>query len=245
MMPKSPVGEVRQIYRYPVKSFSGEGLNCARIEVYGLYGDRCYAFVDNTKQGWDRFVTARHIPQMLGYRAILSAQADVGEFAQVEARGPDGRKFQWDDDLLQEIQQYTSRKISAESHRASSRGKKAVDDGSILIISESSIRTLEQLWGKKVDPSRFRPNLLISLNDEASGHEAGWIGKGIRIGDVELSIQSLCERCSMITFDPDTIERDPSLLTKVYEGMALQFGIYADVEKTGMIQIGDPIYYQV
>jgi uncharacterized protein YcbX len=244
-MPESPAGEVKRIYRYPVKSFAGKRLDSARIEAYGLYGDRCYAFVDNTKQGWDRFVTARQIPQMLGYRAVLGTQDDAGEFPQIEVTGPDGRQFQWDEHLLREIQQYTSRKITTESHRASSREKKAVDDGSILIITERSIRTLERLWGKKVDLRRFRPNLVISLDDEAGDDEADWVGRRMQIGEVELSIQSMCERCSMITFDPDTIERDPSLLTKVHEGMGLQFGMYADVGKTGTIRVGDPIYLQV
>jgi hypothetical protein len=46
----------------------------------------------------------------------------------------------------------------------------------------------------------------------------------------------------MITIDPETLERDASLLKKVIAEMNLNFGVYASVKKTGQIDIGDKVY---
>ncbi|WP_256257851.1 MULTISPECIES: MOSC N-terminal beta barrel domain-containing protein [unclassified Paenibacillus] len=37
-------GEIRDITRYPVKSFAGESLENCQVATYGLYGDRFCAF---------------------------------------------------------------------------------------------------------------------------------------------------------------------------------------------------------
>ncbi|WP_419872284.1 MOSC domain-containing protein [Candidatus Pristimantibacillus sp. PTI5] len=50
-----------------------------------------------------------------------------------------------------------------------------------------------------------------------------------------------CDRCSMVTLDPDTLERDGTLLKKINEEMNLNFGVYASVEKTGVIHAGDQV----
>lgn len=69
-----------------------------------------------------------------------------------------------------------------------------------------------------------------------------WIGKRLRVGSAELQIDSHCERCSIITLDPDTLERDRLLLKKVNEEMNLRFGVYASIKKTGQIHVGDKVY---
>ncbi|WP_426448358.1 MOSC N-terminal beta barrel domain-containing protein [Paenibacillus sp. S-38] len=45
------VGEISEITRYPVKSFSGENLKTCKVDTYGMYGDRFCAFYDKTKEG--------------------------------------------------------------------------------------------------------------------------------------------------------------------------------------------------
>ncbi|WP_156410968.1 MOSC N-terminal beta barrel domain-containing protein [Paenibacillus sp. Soil787] len=67
----SLVGQISEINRYPVKSFAGESLETCTINTYGLYGDRFCAFVNETKDGWESFITARDIPSMLTYKAKL------------------------------------------------------------------------------------------------------------------------------------------------------------------------------
>ncbi len=235
------VGTVREMYRYPVKSFAGERLETeCRIESYGIFGDRLHAFIDETKEGWNSFITARGIPAMLSYRAILEEKgAENGEPC-VIVTAPDGKQYRWDEELLREFQQFTRVKISMKSYRPKSGGGTGIDDSHILIVTDRSLLRLEALWGKELDPRRFRANLIVSLNDEEA-EESEWIGKNVTIGSAELRIDKGCERCAMIGLHPDTQERDPSLLKVVNKELKLIFGVYASVVKPGAIAVGDKV----
>lgn len=230
------IGEINQINRYPVKSFAGESLDICNVDTYGLFGDRFCAFYDETKEGWDSFITAREIPNMLSYKAKLIEDG-------VSVTSPDGRAFGWDEVLLNEVQGYSKRKVSMMKYKAPNQETPdlmSVDSASVLIITDASLRKLETIWGKKLDKRRFRANLVLTL-DESGLDESYWIGKRLSIGTAELQVDTFCERCSIITIDPDTLERDTSLLKKVNDEMNLNFGVYASVNKTGQIQVGDKV----
>lgn len=235
-----PIGQISEINRYPVKSFAGESLEACKIETYGLYGDRCHAFIDETKEGWESFFTARDIPNMLTYKAKLIGEGSEAEF-KVSVTSPDGRIFYWNEELLKELQRYSRKKMSMMSYKPQNTGLPAVDTGSILIVTDAALRKLEAIWGKRLDKRRFRANLIVSL-DDSSFNESDWIGKRLSVGSAELHVDMFCERCSMITIDPDTLERDTSLLKKVKEEMNLYFGVYASVNKAGQINVGEKVY---
>ncbi|HEY0829043.1 MAG TPA: MOSC N-terminal beta barrel domain-containing protein [Bacilli bacterium] len=237
-----PIGEIREIMRYAVKSFAGERLDEVTLKPYGIYGDRSHAFIDETKDGWYRYVTARQIPEMLGYQAAIVHNDSYSEYPQLKVTSPDGRRLQWDDQLLKEIQLFSKQKISMEHFNSLSEQTMAMDDGSILIITDKSHNKIEQVRGMKIDHRRFRANFYIKLFDEFDLQDADFIGKRLVIGDAELSVISLCERCSLISIDPSTLERDPILLDKVREHMNLNFGMYVEVEKVGTIKVGDQVY---
>ena len=40
------IGKITSLWRYPVKSMRGEGLQAAELTEYGLLGDRAYALID-------------------------------------------------------------------------------------------------------------------------------------------------------------------------------------------------------
>lgn len=242
MINAKPIGVIQQINRYPVKSFAGERLSSVKLKSYGLYGDRSHAFVDNTKAGWSRYITARQIPQMLKYKAELDIQSSDQDIPQVKITCPDGRIHHWNQQLLQNIQALSDKTISMECFSLNSGEQLAVDDGSILIITNQSLRKIEQLWGKPVDDRRFRANFLLVLNDDIDFNESDYIGRRLGIGDTELSIKSLCERCAMITIDPDSLDRDPTLLKQINQNMNLCFGMYADVVRVGTVHAGDVVY---
>ena len=43
---RTVVGRVVSLWRYPVKSMLGEGVNSSHVTERGLMGDRVYAFID-------------------------------------------------------------------------------------------------------------------------------------------------------------------------------------------------------
>ncbi|WP_312895023.1 MOSC domain-containing protein [Paenibacillus eucommiae] len=235
------MGEISEINRYPIKSFAGESLETCDIETYGFYGDRWYAFIDETKEGWESFITARSIPSMLAYKAKLECEDSENGQDNVSVTSPDGRILAWNYDLLDEVQRHSKKKISMVSYKNQSSELMAVDTGSILIITDATLRKLETIWGKRLDQRRFRANMMVTLDDNA-WDESNWLGKRLSVGSAELHVDMYCERCSMITLDPDTLERDASLLKKVNEEMNLNFGVYASVKKTGQIHVGEKVY---
>ncbi|MUT66488.1 MOSC domain-containing protein [Paenibacillus sp. NEAU-GSW1] len=233
------LGVVDEINRFPVKSLAGEKLDSCSVESCGLKGDRVYAFYDESKTGWDSFITARDIPAMLAYEAKLSNE-------QLSITSPDGRSLSWDHALAEELQPFTKRKISMSAYQAphpEDAKLLSVDAASILIITDDSLRKLERLWGKELDQRRFRANLIVTVDDNGL-KESEWIGRTLSVGDAEFRAEGFCERCSMITIDPDSLERDPSLLRKVNEELGLNFGVYASVVKPGRISVGDGVFME-
>lgn len=235
------IGCIREIHRYPVKSFGGEQLESCEVAPYGLYGDRSYAFIDETKQGWNQYVTARNIPKMLSYKAKLIDEQAGYASPQVEVTGPTGRVHGWDEGLFEEIQALTTTKLTMKSYLPTNDEVLAVDEAHILIVTDRSLRALEQLWGSSVDPRRFRGNIVLTLQEDALEEDL-WIGKTLRLGEAELQVYSKCERCSIITLDPESQARDASLLKVVHQEMKLQFGLYAKVKQIGQVRVGDQVW---
>ncbi|CAN7716747.1 MOSC domain-containing protein [Paenibacillus sp. LjRoot56] len=242
MMEEQPVqvtiGKISEINRYPIKSFAGERLTSCQIEAYGMLGDRFGAFYDESKSGWWRYVTARNMPNMLTYQAsYLNGDIHIS--------AADGRTFGWDDALLKEMQTQTKTPLTMsrlkEQHPEHPH-LLSVDGASILLITDASLRKLESLYGKDLDQRRFRGNFVVALDEHACS-EGEWIGRQIAIGEVQLQVDSFCDRCMMITIDPDTLDKDPSVLKKVNEGFDLQFGVYASVVQTGQIRLGDSVKF--
>jgi uncharacterized protein len=83
------------------------------------------------------------------------------------------------------------------------------------------------------DFRRFRPNLLV----ESDASEAEWIGAQLEIGGVRLQVTEPDERCVVVNVDPDTGERDPSVLKAV----APSIGVYASPLQEGRVAAGDPV----
>ncbi len=114
----------------------------------------------------------------------------------------------------------------------------------ILMATDASLKQIEGLWKNgEVDARRFRPNLILSLKDKEPFVEDEWIARRMKIGqEVEVEFVGHCERCMIITVDPDHAERDPSLHKTVIKERNNRFGVYASVIKTGDIHVDDEIH---
>ncbi|OXB77931.1 UNVERIFIED_CONTAM: hypothetical protein H355_015217 [Colinus virginianus] len=128
------------------------------------------------------------------------------------------------------------------------------DCSPLLIISEASLDDLNARLEKKVKMQNFRPNIFVS--DCSAFEEDNW--EGILIGDVEMKGTVRCGRCILTTVDPDTgvLDRKEPLETlksyrlcdpserHIYKSSPL-FGKHFAVDKTGTIQVGDPVYKMI
>ena len=113
------------------------------------------------------------------------------------------------------------------------------------IVSDGSLRELAAHAGvEEVDPRRFR--MLIDLEGARAHEEDTWVGGRIAIGEAILRVTKPDTRCAITTQDPDTGVRDLDTLRTIigYRGLPdgkPNFGVLADVERTGRIRLGDEV----
>jgi uncharacterized protein len=89
------------------------------------------------------------------------------------------------------------------------------------------------------DIRRLRPNIVIGGVEGMA--ETTWQGFGLRIGSVQLFLDSLRARCPMTTVDPDTTERDPEVLRDIVRRFRGRLCLNTDVITPGVITVGDPV----
>ncbi len=77
------VGEIREIWRYPVKGMAGESLQTGQLSAQGLGGDRIWAVRDNTRR---EIQSCKFRPELL----LCSARVDATSRGAVEIIFPDG-----------------------------------------------------------------------------------------------------------------------------------------------------------
>ena len=124
--------------------------------------------------------------------------------------------------------------------RVKGRGMTDTDYPSISLLNLASNDTMTQTMQQEISPLRWRGNIHMSGLDPWV--EFDWIGKTVRLGEAELTIREPIVRCLATTANPDTGERDADTLAALKTHFGHQnFGVYAEVTRSGDITLGDPI----
>jgi uncharacterized protein YcbX len=219
-----PIGKVAELWRYPVKSMAGERLATAPLTEAGVLGDRAYALLDLARR---KALTARQVDALLGWRASAAGDTSVS--------APDGRSWSVRDPAL-------GRELAAVAGRAVELREapgENFDDSPVLLVNLATVDRLQSTIGAPVDHRRFRANLYLS--GLPAGVERGWAGQLLRAGAVTLELVKPCERCVVITMDPETRERWPELLNVVVADEGGMLGVYCRVVEPGMVSEGDEV----
>jgi uncharacterized protein YcbX len=219
------VGTVAEIWRYPVKSMTGERLDSCRIDSTGLEADRRWALVDGTANRAGKLFTATEDKQLMTYRARLQG-------SRVEVLTPEGETRQLDDGLVAAIATATRRRLTLRDLAGAN-----FDDSPVLIVNMASLAAFALEAGMAVDRRRFRANLYVEGFEPEE--EARWIGSRLRVGSAELEVVKRCERCVVITHDPDTTETSPALLRVLTKSSDANMGVYCRVVQPGTVAVGD------
>jgi uncharacterized protein len=210
---------VAQLWRFPVKSMAGESLTEADVYWHGIRGDRRYALVQpelvHSNFPW---LTIRERAELVGYRPRLLSP-ERPEDSRVAVRTPAGEEL----DVVEVTQRLGARSIKL------NRG--AFDSAPLSLIGLGTIGEL--------DPRRFRMNLVIDAR--APFAEDAWIGHTLRIGGLRLRVDRPDSRCTIITTDPDTGERDPKILKEYGRVHNACAGVYCSVVQPGVAAVGDEV----
>jgi uncharacterized protein len=219
-------GTVAEIWRYPVKSMAGERLRSCLIAETGLEGDRRWALVDGRPNRAGKPLTVREAELLLTYRPRLTENG-------VHVLTPRGETCRLDDLLVAHLAAETARSLTLREGAGLN-----FDDSPVLVVNLATVAAFELSAGAEIDRRRFRANLYVE--DLEPEEELHWLGRRIRAGGAELEVVSRCERCVVITRDPDTTQASPELLRVLTRMSDTCMGVYCRVTQSGMVATGDP-----
>jgi len=245
--------KLNEIWRFPVKSLSGQRLESAVLNPgLGLPHDRRWGLArpgGDAAQGgvWvpksQFLVLVRafglaeltcHFEQLTGH---LSLKGPNGLHAEGPLNTAEGRTA-----IAHAVAKHLGLSASETPVlvEAASLGYVDSTQGPVSILNVNSLRALEEAVGRPLDPLRFRMNLIIEGADAWT--ENTWPGKRIRIGKVELQVTESTGRCQATHVNPETGQADANLLRALKNNFGhTQFGVYAQVVSGGLIQPGDGV----
>lgn len=205
---------VAGLWRYPVKSLTGEPLTVAALTPKGIPGDRVVHV-----RGPEGVRTSRRHHRLLGLRGTLGPDAH-----------PRINGHRWDS---AEALALIRNAAGDDAWLAADEGLERFDILPLLVATDGAVAA----FGR--DVRRLRPNILIGGVEGMA--ETRWEGARLHIADALVRLDSLRGRCSMTTVDPDTLERDPEVLRDIGRRFGGRLALDADVVHGGTVHIGDNV----
>jgi uncharacterized protein len=256
------IATVESLWRYPVKSMTGEQLTEAFMGFSGFYGDRCFAFKNSAAPKGFPYLTARVQQQMLRYRpqfryperatkppnlteamsitpGVMPANGDPNDLI-LDIVTPSGAVVAVDDPTLVAM---LGQGIGEKNQLTLVRSDRAFTDcRPVSLISLQTVRQLESELGIPIDKRRFRANIYLDLGSDYGFGEDKLVGRKLRIGSgAVITVLERDPRCKMISLDPDTGEHNPEVLRRVAQAHDAFAGVYCAVLVEGILREGDSI----
>ncbi len=235
-----PIGYVREIVRYPVKSMAGIATDSAMLGWHGLEGDRRFAFRRIGDDGGFPWISASSLPELLLYQPAGFDEGS-GELLPVQVRTPAGQILELrSPELLAEIGERFGGDVEL------MRFKHGIfDEASISVISLATIAGIGREAELDLDRRRFRANIVLETERTEPFLEDEWIGGRLVFGESDpqpaVSVTMRDLRCVMVNLDPETAAKDARVMKTVVRLNQNNAGVYGTVVRTGSIHIGDRV----
>lgn len=207
--------ELREIWRYPVKSMAGERLERTPLGSEGIPGDRVVHVVDPR----GRIVTSRSRPLLLLHHAMVGSDGEP----QIDGRA-------WRDP---EIATAVTQAAGAGTRLVRFDGVSRFDILPLLVVTDGAL----EAFGR--DLRRLRPNLVIA--GVPGLEEFTWAGRVLAIGEARIRLAQRRQRCIMTTFDPDTAVQDRDVLLDIHRRFDGEIALDAEVLHPGTLTVGDRV----
>ena len=235
-----PIGRVREVVRYPVKSMAGTAVESAFLGWHGLAGDRRFAFRRLGDDSGFPWLSASRFPELIVYRPF-GLDESSGEPLPTHVRTPAGAELELRDaELQREIADRSG--VGVELMKL----KHGIfDDGAVSVISLATMAGIGQAAGLELDRRRFRANIVLETHDATPFLEDAWVGGTLVFGEGEsspaVSVTARDLRCMMINLDPDTGKQDARVMKTVVGLNANNAGVYGTVVRSGTIHAGQTV----
>jgi hypothetical protein len=236
------IGQVEAIFRYPVKSMGGEGLEVANLGWHGIDGDRRLALRRIGDHSGFPWLTASKLPELL----LFAPQRCDGDQAEVLAhvRTPDGQEMAvFGEELAAEVGRRHGAPVEMMQLKHG-----IFDDASISVIASDTVGEIGRLAGLSVDVRRFRPNVVVRLLRPRPFQEDEWVGGVLSFGEggaapaITVTMRGL--RCAMVNLDPESARPAPEVMKAIVGANQNNAGIYGTVTRTGRLAVGQAIFFR-
>lgn len=243
---------VATLYQYPVKGLSPQALNEARLEAGQSFpGDRLFA-VENGPSGFES-ARPEHQPKikylMLARNGslarlktrfnasslVLTMETDHGELIEGCLADEQGRAK-----IERFLTTYLPDELRGAPKILRAPGFHFMDSksGFVSLVNLASVRALEKLSGKPVDPLRFRANIYVDGLEP--WQEFDLVGSSLRIGGARFTVLTRTKRCAATQVNPATGERDIDMLRLMESNLRhCDCGIYLAITGSGTIAVND------
>jgi uncharacterized protein YcbX len=236
------VGVVEALFRYPVKSMSGELLESADLGWHGLAGDRRLAFRRADDRGGFPWLNASKLPELILFSPQRRGAAVDGNLP-THVRTPEGDELPL---FSQELATEVGRRHGSPVEMMHlNRG--IFDEASISVITSATVGEIGRLAARPPEVRRFRPNILIASLRSVPFEEDDWVGGVLSFGDTNeaaIGITNRDERCSMVNLDPGSARPTPEVLKAIVRARDNKAGVYGTVTRRGRLAVGQPIFFE-
>jgi GntR family transcriptional regulator / MocR family aminotransferase len=249
----APMPVLKNIYRYPIKGLSAQPLTRIDLEARKpMPFDRIFALVrpgapfDTSDPKWGK--KGLFVMLMLEEAlARVNTTLDV-ETLQLTIRQDNHQRLVadlGDEEACTRVEEFFWQLVP--SLRNAPKLVRARDghfmdkpDNVMSLINLATVRRLEEQWGYKINPLRFRANFYV--DGAEPWEEFDWVGSDIKIGDTLFRVDRRNGRCGATNVNPETGRRDldlPSSLRAAFGHKDL--GIYLVAREGGRVTAGDQV----
>ena len=247
---------IQEICRYPVKGLGPDRMDQAALSMgEGLPFDRKWGMVHETSEidpaappDWAKphnFVRLSKDEQL--------AQLDIAfdeetRTLSILRKGRQVSRGRLDDPTGRTLIQTFLSSFLPNGPRGNPKIVQALSGGSftdtegarVSIINHATLRDLERVTRKPVDPVRLRGNLYI--DGLPAWAEFEWVGKRLRVGEAVIEVMARIDRCAATNVNPKNGEIDMNIPLDLRKGFGhIDCGVHTKVIMGGTIRPGDEI----
>jgi uncharacterized protein len=253
---------VAWIHTAPIKALAIEERDRVHLGKLGVAGDRRFCIVD--PEG--KMINAKRVPPFVTVRPAfsddgrsltlrmpdgsnVSGDVSLGHAVSVTIYGRQVEALEVDGPFSDALSALAGRPLRLVRFAMEGEGVDRSDElGAASLLSQASLDEIGRAAGadRPVDPRRFR--MLFGVAGVPAHAEDAWIGRPVRIGEAVVTPLGNVGRCAVTTVDPVSGLSDLDTLGALakYRGdrvttEPLAFGVWARVDETGDVALGDPV----
>ena len=248
----------------PVKSISFQTIKSCEIRKNtGIVGDRIFAFskgldlnqarlfekkLEERRGKWNKILTLKNSPVLNKYNFFfdndkLTLTQNSNKILTINSNKTN--EFDLLTNKILEMEKSLQKPMFLMKNKDipffdTSISNKTILNHSISLINNKSIEDFKNKTNLEIETQRFRGNMFIDGIE--AWEERNWIGKIIRINNIQFKVEKNIPRCVAINLKPNSDDNSLNLLQSLKKNYNhFEMGIYLTALDDGQVNIGDNV----